>query len=359
MQYNIFGKKVKIMVYDERIELKLKKDLSLYSLSDDQNIDVDISIVDKLQVSECEYISPSIHSTVNNGFIANYSKMCKVLYQKDDILRISVQLFEDNIMKFRTIDYNNMIDSIGELLHELVLVPMMYFFDDRALIHSSAIEKIDEGQVFLIGGTGGMGKTSVELFCCRTGDFAFMADDIAVIDSDGYIYPNLSFPKIYAYNVDNNRVLEKEILSSDALLGRFQWFYKKLRHGKNQVRRRVSPKTLYNEVENSRKQICKYFILTRTNVSKLTVKDITAETAAIASLQVIKNEYNVFHQHVIWHEYNCLLNNLAPIISIDKVFKNMGYTLKSALQNKSNFIIEIPKAINHDDYLHFMYRTMV
>ena len=84
---------------------------------------------------------------------------------------------------------------------------------DLSLIHASGVV-LSNGKAILLGGTGGIGKTSLELELCLNEKASFLTDDIAVIDKEGFLWPNLSFPKIYGYNLAGNKALKRQLLSA-------------------------------------------------------------------------------------------------------------------------------------------------
>jgi len=84
-----------------------------------------------------------------------------------------------------------------------MLIPSIYFNKNLAPVHCAGVSD-HENRAILIGGTGGVGKTSLEMELCRNYGCSFINDDISVLDSDGWVYPNLAFPKIYGYNLENN-----------------------------------------------------------------------------------------------------------------------------------------------------------
>jgi len=353
MVYKIFGKNIKFIFDDIRVENILLDELNLYPQVEKGSIDVEIYFVEKIVQEAKQYISPSNHISFFGGFQANYGRNI-VKYIKTDILRIYIEVHDsDFIRKFIGIDFNSSIEGVGEILHELVLIPMIHFFDDLAIIHASSFRNLDTDEVYVIGGTGGVGKTSTEIMFCLKDNFSFISDDIAVVDNEGNIYPNLSFPKIYAYNVDGNDSIKQVILQNDNLIGKFQWYFIKTLMGPKRIRRRLSAKVLYKKYENDKQCISKYFILTKNNLIDKMKKNKFNNLNDVVSVtqKVIENEYHVFYQHVKWHEYNCMLNNITPILTLEDIENRQNYILNKSLQNIENYVVSIPKDISHKDFL--------
>ncbi len=351
---NIFGKSVKFIFEDERVAKTLSNELALYMDSPHSNIDVEVIFVKKMINIKYQYISPAIHTTTHNGFLAHYGSS-KVFYiKKENVLKIYIEILKTSLLiKCISVDFNTALESVGTILHELVLVPMTYFYDDLTIVHASSFKNKNTNKVYLIGGTGGVGKTSLELLYCKKNNYSFISDDIAVVDNKGNVYPNLSFPKIYAYNVGSDKEFEKFVLSNDSIYGKFQWHFIKMLRGEKRVRRRLSATTLYGQVEQNSSNINNYNILARNNQQKDITKERIANIDDVVqnTLNIIKNEYHTFHQHIVWHEYNCLINNIKPIIRLEQSFATTKEILYSCFRNTENYYIKIPNNLKHSDFI--------
>lgn len=353
MKCTIFGKNISFNFSNEKIRKILEKELSLYKTFNGGAVDVEVSFVEHISYESPSFISPSIHTTFNNGFLADYG-VCKVLYVvQGNGLNISIELTrKSKFLKILSYDYRSNFDVVGTILHELVLVPMTYFFDNLAIVHSSAFKNNDTGEVFMAGGTGGVGKTSLELLFCKKENYSFISDDIAVVDAAGFIYPNLSYPKIYGYNTVSDKGFEKLILSDDILVEKAHWFLMKKLRGVEKIRRRVCPVKLYSDVENEKLTISKYFILLKSdNNNEIKKEKIVSKDVVKLTLDIIKNEYHAFHQHIVWHEYNCLANGLAPVLSINKIYADKGEIIDLCFKNTDSYYVRIPKNMKHGVFM--------
>lgn len=359
MKYKIFGKIVNITSEHKEIIHLIEKELQIYPISK-KSVDIEINFVNKIILTDEYSNSPSIHSTIKEGFLASYGKN-KILYCKSDIIKIQVELyihhnkFKNNIAKFKNIGFKNNIENIGAIIHELILVPFNYFFTDRALIHSSSMKNLNNGKTILFGGTGGVGKTTLELYLCKELGYSFLSDDMAIIDEHGNIYPNLSHPKIYAYNVEGNPQLKNLLFNERSVYDKFHWIMLKKLKGLSGVRRTISPDKIYQSVEKDKNKISEYYILSRSNKdSQIVMEKINSNDAAILTLKVIINEYHAFEQHIIWHEYNSILLKTLPILTLENIHKNWLNIYKHIFKNIKCFHITIPTNINHEDFLSFV-----
>ena len=166
------------------------------------------------------------------------------------------------IQKYNGIQHTHPFEDIGRIFHELVLIPSLFFFADSiALIHGSALETKNNDSI-IIGGAGGVGKTSLELFLIFNKNLKFLADDIVIVDKDKFVWPNYAYPKIYGYNTKENKDLEKKVLQKRGVLDKAQWLFKKSLTGRP-VRRRVNPKIFYNGSISNGSKLSDYFILFR------------------------------------------------------------------------------------------------
>jgi len=357
MIYKIFGYNIKISFENDNIKEILKQELSLYSISKNSNIDVEITFVDKIKMDMPFSHTPSIHKTYQNAFMAQYGSN-KILYKKiEEKIEVQIEINTNTnfLKKFISIGYRNNIENVGQILHELVLVPINFFYNDRALVHASSMKSNLNKKTIMIGGTGGVGKTSLELLLCRELDYSFISDDIAVISSDAKIFPNLSYPKIYAYNVSKNEKMKKLLFNNRTLIDKFQWNFINYFRGENKVRRAIAPDKIYKSFEQNSNFIDDYYILFKTDeVNSIQFEEISSKKASKLTLAIIKNEYQSVLQHIIWHEYNADLMNSNPIIKVENIFSTWSNVYNKNFQNIKCYIVKIPINISHNDFLQQM-----
>lgn len=352
MTYLIFDKKIKINTECLEIKYIVEKELSIYPQSDKNTSDIDIYFVEKLLLDEIYSNSPVIHKTFKNGFLANFGSN-KILFKQEEKLKIYIQI--DKTKKFRgkflSMGYRYNIENIGQILHELVLVPINFFYSDRALIHASSMKNLNTNKTLMFGGTGGVGKTSLELLLCKELNYSFISDDIAIVASNK-VFPNLSYPKIYAYNVEKNKDFENLLFRERDLIDKFQWNFLKKLKGPNRVRRAISPAKIYSSIEMESNNIDEYYLLFRTNgVENIEFEEISYNQASQLTLDIIKNEYHSVLQHIIWHEYNANLMGFESILNIEQIYSNWFNSYMNMFKNIKCTIVKIPIDIQHDTFL--------
>lgn len=195
-------------------------------------------------------------------------------------------------------------EYVGQIFHENALLPALTCLDDVLLVHGAAFKY--RGSTFLIGGKGGVGKTSIELRACFHRAASFIADDMAILFK-GRLSPNLSYPKIYRYNLVGETQLRKKLFTSFTLLRRLHWHLYPLLLRK-EPRIRINPLQHY-KVESS--ECLDYYII----VSREEKEDLfefsrmTKEDAAEISCAIMRDELKQFQLSEAWFsEYKTLFN---------------------------------------------------
>ena len=360
ISYHIFNKVVQFHFHNEEGE-KLKpiilENFSLYEQVDDlRRPDLIIHLGSNMSQIPIKAVNPSLHFELENGFRSLYPKITVDLAKegKTVITKIGLQNVKNPFIaylkKLNNKQYHSISERIAQIVYELVLVPSIYFDNSKFLLHSSAFKRQDGGAI-LIGGTGGVGKTSIEIELCMNRGYTFIADDISVIDDDGYVWPNLSFPKIYAYNLKNNHKLKSLIFKQRPLHDKLAWKFKLLFSGAAGVRRTISPVEAYTDYEKNRVKFENYFILVKKNIKKLSLEKIDAQIATEMSIQIMQTEYAAFNNHILWHEFNCKALNIDPIIKLETVFNQWKKQCLKVLKNTNCYQINIPLNMDHKVFM--------
>lgn len=350
----IFGKRIFFNTNDRMTKNIIKDRFRLYPNFDgEEEILININEHTSTQFKEISK-NPKLHSSIENGFevvIGNTKANWK--YGEKIIIDVSVRDSKNSIIsmlkKFISREFNASSKRIiDQILYEQILVPTMYNYQDYALIHSSGFKY--KGKTFLLGGTGGTGKTSASIQISQDEKASFINDDMSVVDSLGYIYPNLAYPKIYAYNTIGDVNLERELLLNKSLGNKLHWkVMKKINISK--VRRKIAPEQLFKSVETVKIPLDYYIILFKEDVQEMKITEINKVTAIDSTIAVMQSEYSgIFNNHVFWHEFNSLLNNKEKLISMNQVLGNWKKVLNSAFNNKKLLKLSIPLDISHTEY---------
>ncbi len=356
--YNIFGKVYQINTIDSSEGALLHEELEIYPNADsDKPVDITINYLEKLEAKKTVLQNPSIHIFQPQSFrIELGNASIEFSFDKKKLTKIDFCIKQGGTSlrtianKWLSYQFTNRKESIGLIFHELVLIPSTFFSPDMAIVHASAIE--DNG-VILFGGTGGVGKTSLELELCFKQNKSFFADDIVVINKEGTAFPNLSFPKIYAYNLTNNDEVKKRIFRNTNILNKAHWHIRKL-ISLSIVRRRVSPSKLYNHVSRHPQKIgALYFLVRDGSCKEVSLHKTSATEAAKLNRLVIETEYHVIYKHIIWDEYNSILAKENIKLSYLDLMARVEDNLLQALTktNAELFIVKIPLDIKHQDFV--------
>lgn len=360
----IFGRTVRIELGGSAADRILREELSLYP-SAGRGERVDLVIRHPLgAVGDARLVNPKSHTLLEDGFVATFSgSSVRFRFHGDALREVAFTVgdggrgWRRQLGRWRNVQFCTADEAIGQIFHELVLVPAIYFDSDRFLVHASGVVAPD-GRAILFGGTGGVGKTSLELELCRGHRFRFLSDDISVLSSDGTVWPNLAFPKIYAYNLEGDPELAREIFRGRPLVDRLQWRWRR-RRGLARVRRRVSPERLYGSVQTDGAPLARYFILVREQRSSLDITPLDAETAAALSVRVMEAEYTVFHQHLVWYDFNRSVAGGADAHRPWSTFERWKRQAVSVFSNVDCFLVRVPLTMEHRELRQAMVAVVV
>jgi hypothetical protein len=341
--YKMASQNVTINYGDGAASSILKRELSLYGLTN-SSPDIIIKINSGDGESETLANNPSIHEELKDGFRCHFG-VTSVLFRKErKVLHIEMA-FDENQRnwrrKIRNIQYSHPFEDIGQVFHELVLIPSLFFFPERlTLIHGSALEYAPD-KVLILAGTGGVGKTSLEMELIFKKGYKFLSDDITFLGQDGSIYPNYAFPKIYAYNTIDNKGMEEKLLCGRNIFDRIQWFLKK-KSSPFGVRRRVNPFIFFEGKLSNGGKLKKSFLLFRGNYENFSLEKMTPEKVAEVNLEIIKAEYSVFFNHLYWHNVNNRGLNRPSIISVDYILNTWMDIQYRTFKNCECYLVKVP-----------------
>lgn len=351
----IFGKTYQFICENENEEA-LAESIMLYPNSDKTVADV-VIVVKAIGDQAVLARNPSIFTRVENGMITQFPA-CTVFWNTGKYpgqLVCQLQLSSQGKIRklysrFFSMEYASDAEWLEQVLHELVLIPSVYFLNGRSLIHAAAFEIND--RAVLLAGTGGTGKTSALLSMRQRNGLAFMSDDIAVISDEGLVYPNLAWPKVYGYNL-SGYITKKELLKGRGVIDKIQ-FNAKLKKNPKGVRRKMRPDRLFKSVKNKAISLDRVIYLFRDHVDKPELKTISVEDAVNMGIHVIKTEYTVFNNFLEWDCYNAIAMHTAPVLSLQHVIGNWQKMQIRAFQNVQLQLLHLPASMPHAEYLDYM-----
>lgn len=286
-------------------------------------------------------LNPSTHKELSDGFAVSFPFWGEIFWRRGSAVVVEVyltKLLTSRNLLFKLIDreFNFPYKYIGALLHELVLVPtVLYFYEGVVPIHGSAIVNINE-QVFVFSGSGGVGKTFLEMKLIIEENFGFFSDDVVLIGDDGCTFPNLQFPKIYPYNIRQLPKLADFIGKQHTYFSKIQLnIFSIMPYIGKYYRRCISPKKVSKlhiaDVSNLRN----FYLLFRTDkVKSVRKKPISSAEAMAVSFDIFKSEYFRIFNHLAYHEANRSLLSMPKLVS------------ESQLRTKYSRIFESLKHVN-------------
>lgn len=346
---NIFGRATTIRAPDGSGGRALVDELSLYPSAPGPS---DLDILAGQQTGEpIGWRNPATHVDLDDGFVAHYPGwQVRYVFGDDRISSISLEPTSPPhglsavLHKWRSIQFTHPLEVLAQAVHELALVPAVLFEPSRVPIHASAVVDGSERGI-LIGGTGGVGKTSISLELCLRHGRSFFADDITVVDRSGVAHPNLAYPKIYGYNLAEDAVASRRVFTDRHWTDRAQWLLKRARVGRGKIRRRVRPDAFYPSVRTEVVRLSRYLILVRSPRAHLTVEPVTPEVAAQMSVEVLAAEYSSFLQHLRWRAFNQQAKRQLSVPAIHELTQRWCEVMVEALRDVECRLVFVP-----DDY---------
>ncbi len=234
------------------------------------------------------------------------------------------------MQKITSNQYTIREEYVGQIFHENVIIPLLSRMDDILLIHGAAFNLNEK--TILIGGRGGVGKTSIALRACFHKSGSFITDDMAIIRSH-CIYPNLNFPKIYQYNLVGEPQLQKRLMGSFSILRKIHWLlYSPL--FRKPPRIRVRPDRIFDVGKAAKIDI--YFIIERTNqINLFEYQKLNSTEAAGISAVIMQEELGQF--------------------KLEDHFSERYVTqFKAQLSKTEIYLVKVSDSMSHQKYLNHM-----
>ena len=362
LKKRIFGTDFKFIISKKKDYFDiLKKELSYYQNYDSSQNEI-LVYMDSKPFPKID-VSPSTLISSENIFGIK-DLMFDYCWIKDN-LRIKEIVIKTNFEKINPIykighfflgkDLTHLEGLIGKFLHENILVPTQILLG-KSVFHGSSFKFEDKS--YVIGGTGGVGKTSA-ILSLKSKSLKFLADDMTVLNSNREIEENLSFPKIYAYNVIGNKSLESDLLNSSGVFFKFFWKFFKF-YNPNLIRKRISPDFLMSlKNKNEQSFLTNYLVLIKGNFNNFSREKIDHNLLSELSLDILENEYCLFFNHLKWHNLNSQINSFENKFNNVDIKKRYIKMNKSLLKKVNCEVIKIPNNSSHKDYLDYIKENLI
>ncbi len=358
MKCNAGGKRIEIEfeTMNSPAARLLADELKAYAqLPEQAEVDIRITYTETPESLTEVSRNPSEHIEDPYGYVAvhPHSTIAFRLVEGKPFVRFHYKDVQTNYRhKLRGMQFTHPWEEVGQIFHEAVLAPslMHYFSREIALIHGSSLVD-NHGRGVLFGGSGGVGKTTLELELIHNKEFKFLADDISILDSNGMLHPNYNHPKIYAYNVLGRPDLQRKLFSGKSMLDKAWWSVQALRKPPHAFRRRAHIGKFYGSMISQSSSLARIFLLFRITGKSLRVRPIEPALMAAMNLEIIRTEFPMFVKHLSWHRYNRTLLNVSHHstypFDFDQIMTNMGGIQAKVFQNTLDCaVVEIPSDYN-------------
>ncbi|OPY70022.1 MAG: hypothetical protein A4E62_01678 [Syntrophorhabdus sp. PtaU1.Bin002] len=356
MNINVFGFRVRIEHKFPKLEKILNKNLSVYRKSESNDFDIEIWIDRAISAETHGPLMGLSKEMLEGGFTIHNRYYDISYYMAEKMLRVMVSMNKVSSLrkvarKVLNYEFNSMLEEMPQIIHEMILVPATFLFNrERVLVHASCFKK-DE-RTIMIGGTGGMGKTSLEMRFCRDLGYSFVADDICVLDREGFVYPNLSFPKIYCYNTFGDKELEIDLLKEYGMLNKLHWGVIKHIRGPSSVRRKANPSEFYTGFESDATRVTDYYILTKCDsIDRVTEEPIPSDRVAQNTRLVIENEYRRFTDHLQRNDIDRIRSGNPPRWQVGNMFAEWEKVYANVFERTNCSVLRIPPQLEHSQSL--------
>ena len=225
------------------------------------------------------------------GFRARYGWFYNAYWDLGESKNVLVTANRSPLRPLRPlIDYemHRVHEDFGRIIHEQILTTyiQMTQAEQYTFVHGAAMVT-PSGSGVIFGGHGGVGKTSIALEMGRRHDWAFLSDDLTLIDSQGNVFFNANRPKIYAYNVLGDPGLEALILKDRSRANSLHWRLKK--RWPDRVRRSVLPTRLYERVETSA-PLRYMLMIEREETPELTLRRVDGDAFVARTIEILRYE---------------------------------------------------------------------
>jgi len=333
-----------------------------HAVSDGWDVELDIhdttkgvELPDNLREGAKEWSrNPSTHfTTVNEVVVSSNGYWVKRTIRPAGQIAITVSgpvALEMGIMhRHKSREFPSALEAFEQFLWEIIIIPTVWSLDDRALIHAASF--VISGNAFLVSGTGGVGKTSTLLAASAFPESSFLADDISVVDSDGTVYANGAWPKIYAYNLINSprSDLEQLTFRDRSLWDQFWFKIQKAYRGPSWARRKIKPTKLFSQEGfqnlDAARVTATIFLSVGTSPQPC-LRQISPAQAATMATSVVAAEYAQVSTTVLYEEFNAAVEQRDPFWSSDQISRQQSSVLESFFQKHSVYLLRIPETYN-------------
>lgn len=200
--------------------------------------------------------------------------------------------------RLRDINYLPAVDRVAKDAVYGALIPAVQLAQlplRQTWLHASVIAR--HGHAVALAAWGGVGKTSLMLQLVHHHGWQFLADDLAVLDDSGTVYRSPWRMQLYAYSLEGEDELRRQLFTGRGPVDRFQWYALLWKRGPMQVRRRVHAYELFGDagVASSAK-LGRALFLRRVDADAFSVRQLEPDRAAVAAAATLEFDLDILHR---------------------------------------------------------------
>lgn len=293
--------------------------------------------------------NPKTHHEIENGFgMKTYFGWVYYARESGNTKGTVTYIPAQNILRrnhfFKWIidkEFRHPYQKIPQVMHEIIFIPSILLLSKTLIpLHSSAVFDTKNEKLVVFSGSGGVGKTFLEMSFILKDNFQFFSDDILIVDDKLQGYVNLNWPKIYKYNVNQLPRLNRYVTSG--ILDKLHWgicqFNPIVKGG---CRRKINPLLFRDENTPTVKKIDEIYLLFNERTDTIHIDPLDPEIFGMISLEIIKSEYKDLFTHLNYHKFNRLSLGSKPVYELSQIGEKFIEILK---KNKrvSIYIVRIP-----------------
>lgn len=182
----------------------------------------------------------------------------------------------------------NFVYDVFDYLSQIAQLPL-----GQSHLHASSFERDGNGAAILAW--GGVGKTTAMLKLVLEDAWRYLSDDLVTIDRAGVLWRSPKRLQVYAYNVANEELIRRSLMSGRTLADRAAWAIHHALRGPSRVRRRVSAEQLFGQSSAARSATLRHAIyIERVDVREFSVESITVDDLADRATATVLKELQPF-----------------------------------------------------------------
>lgn len=240
-------------------------------------------------------------NTIRVNTNAFYAYELQDAFSKDNITHLRIFIKKTGLLRslFRilkqtlSVQYSNKKKFIiGQVFtYECIwsVIALCLLKKDAAFIHAGIVE--NAGKAIVMSGTGGCGKTSGIINFVESKNCNYLSEDFGIVSQEGTTYYCQKSISLYDSDVAFGVEIGKDSLSRLSLINKLKWKFLTKILSINPIIK-VNPAYYVSEIKVGESKVGVAIYLTRQNIDRISVEDLTskefARRSALASMRELK-----------------------------------------------------------------------